>query len=185
MRFNNFVKYIVAQTVKDKYSTVSDLAENINGGWEVWLQVEIFMKLQNTDAGLLSFNREIPYGHQILRADFNFVPLNAQDVTTWVELKTERKSDVDKSIYEFIKDCKKVDDVQLNSENNSCGSVVVIPKNANQVKSALNSYNYDHKNKFHYFLFGKDDNIGVSKSINDLPQNIDNEKTMIIYYIKE
>jgi hypothetical protein len=73
------------------FSRAAELStsNNISGGWEVWLQVELAMHLRDkTDLHNVTVIRECPYPGSRLRCDFFFSYGDRRD-PTYVELKCQ------------------------------------------------------------------------------------------------
>lgn len=133
MRFQGFVQEVLAYYVKSNFDRIHLICgpNGVKGGCEVWLQVEIFLLLENYQA-INWFTRELAYPrpYDNLRADF-FSPKTASEIQIWVELKTQRKAeDVRQPINGFIVDYEKIENIHLDS-NNSVGAAVIIPANTN------------------------------------------------------
>jgi len=128
LRFNNFVTEVLGEEVKDQIIIIKikDYAENINGGWEVWLQVQ-HTRLKST-TGVRAFAREVPYPSGGQRCDFAFVPANADDTKIRVELKVQRNAGAEQSVNDFVEDIKKVRGVDFDA-NDTAGAAAVIPCN--------------------------------------------------------
>lgn len=127
MRFQGFVDGYVLPIVAGKKPQVQAFATNINGGWEAWLQVEVYWVLAHSAAGVFQFNREPQYPGSLLKADFNFIAGNSREITIWVELKTQRRNDMIQAAREFMADIKKLKDYFPTGNQNYAGSIAVIP----------------------------------------------------------
>lgn len=127
MRFEGFVDGFVVPVVRADYDRIRVFASDLRGGWEVWLQVQIFWALRNSDDGVQEFTREPVYPGGNKKADFNFVPLTADRVTIWVELKTQRQGNIAHAIREFDSDVIKLEDNFPTDGRNTAGAIVVIP----------------------------------------------------------
>ncbi len=124
MRFQQFVEnYVAPILLKDPRVQVYSTA--LDGGWEGWLQVEIFSELY--PEGVV-FTREPTYpGGSNKRADFNFVSATSPEITVWVELKTQRLGSVDRALAEFLSDIDKINDFFPRGGPFYAGAVVAIP----------------------------------------------------------
>jgi hypothetical protein len=122
------VTHVLGKEVKHQLANIIDYAQNINGGWEVWLQVQLYTRLKNEN-GVLAFTREESYPGGGNRCDFTYVPRNASSTMTWVELKVQRNADVRQPVDDFAKDINKISSGHFNPSD-TAGAVVVIPHNA-------------------------------------------------------
>lgn len=125
MRFQQFVERAVNPVAHRHHAQIGDLAVHIDGGWEVWMQVEIYLILRNLNGGLRNFRREAHYPDSTKRSDFSFVPANADSTTTWVELKVEKRGDVPDALNRFGADIAKLGEISL-PQNDTAGAVVCI-----------------------------------------------------------
>ncbi|MFB5679069.1 hypothetical protein ACE3NQ_29580 [Paenibacillus terreus] len=159
MRFNNFVRKDVCGEVKTKYSTMVDLARNIKGGWEGWLQVQIYLRLnKDGEVGTQSFTREEYYPGLLTRSDFTFVPTNASNTKTWVELKVLRNEDADTAVKEFMEDITKITKNEVKNSigsEDTLGAILVAPVKADDVINGLTSEFIDFE-RIYYFVVGDD-----------------------------
>lgn len=133
MRFPAFINDIVVPVSVAQKRQMQNFAEKIEGGWEVWLQVEIYWFLVTETSGVLTFRREPQYPNSWnpfrskKRADFNFVPRTSQNVTIWVELKTQRANNILRAAEEFCDDVNKLHEDFPNDATNYPGAIVVVP----------------------------------------------------------
>jgi hypothetical protein len=189
MRFNGFVKTTVGDIVHLKYDKVVSLATNINGGWELWLQCEIFLKLlkEAQDKGMnpdnLGFTREQQYPNSNKISDFAFVPPSADTTKTWVELKVQKKSNVEAAIDEFIQDINKFDTLHF-AETETAGAMLVVPVNPwgalNKAQAMLGS---SRNNKLGYVLADAN-GVSAATPFSKFPQQTEvNNKVLILYYL--
>jgi len=187
MRFNNFVKDIVGNEVKHQFDNVVNLSQNINGGWEVWLQVQLFLRLNSpNNVGTQSFTREEKYNGLAIKSDFAFVPKNAADTKTWVELKVQRNGDFNQAVEEFIEDINKISDPQVKNSlrsNDTAGAVVVIPYRPWDALGILHGLFQSNFPKVGYCLVDRT-SVSPTATLNNPPQQSDVQgKVLILYWI--
>jgi hypothetical protein len=183
MRFQQFIEDIVNKKVQNKINEVKNLSKHIDGGWEVWLQVELFFKLQDSDQtrGLKDFNRE-PHYSSGQRADFNFVPKNADQSTTWVELKVQRNEQVQQPIAEFKTDFDKIKAVTI-GPNDTAGAMVVVARKAKDaLVEAARIFVLD-KDKVLYFIV-KPDSISSKRSLSSGDFGDADGHVVVMYVVK-
>ena len=126
MRFQGFVDQILIPIANNKRQEIADFAFDLRGGWEGWLQVECYWQLTIT-TGVLNFTREPWYPGGGYKADFAFTPGNSQQVTIWVELKTQRQDNIGQAAREFSDDAiKLIQNFPVGAQNYP-GAVAVIP----------------------------------------------------------
>jgi len=91
MRFQALVDQFVVPEVYSKGEEIYLFATRLDGGWEGWLQVELYLRMALAEEyGIAVFDREPKYPGSNLKADFKFETLRSPGVTTWVELKTQK-----------------------------------------------------------------------------------------------
>jgi len=125
LRFISFVSD-VGKELHKQLDNVRDLAQNVIGGWEVWLQVQIYLRMKKA-AGVAEFRREVPYPRGNARCDFVISPSKGSNI--WVEPKVQRIADPQQPVNDFIADINKIPKEGFGA-NDVAGAIVVIPHNA-------------------------------------------------------
>ena len=184
MRFQGFIYDIVNRITQEKHDKLSNLAENINGGWEVWMQVELFFSLQKGPLGLSEFEREPTYPNSGgKRADFLFRSSNAPGVSTWVELKTQKKSNERDAADRFFQDCRKINDINLGYDN-TLGAVVIIPRKVNEALDyARVNAPADFREKICFYLVDSNEVSSLYSLSNPLVK-AKSDQIVVMYYPK-
>ncbi|KIL35171.1 hypothetical protein SD71_16230 [Cohnella kolymensis] len=181
MRINDFA-LAVGNVVQKQYDKVVNLATNINGGWEVWMQCEIFLKLHENNNNIV-FDREVTYDQSTLRADFTFVPLNAPDTKTWVELKVLKMSKTDVAVVEFMRDITKGTEVKRSLKStHSATAMLVVPVKAwdalKQVKETIADIS-----KIGFIYADKSSRSAARSLSSKFPQESEVDgKALVLYY---
>lgn len=180
MRFQQFAQNIAVPVAQAEYDEARNLAVNINWGWEPWLQVEYFLALQQHGPGLHAFHREPQYPASLLRADFNFVPANAQATTTWVELKVENNGDAAGAIHRYYGDIEKIQGVHVGA-NDSVGALVIVPIDADVALQEARNMPMAARQRVRYYLV-TDTDVSQRYDLSDDPMT-NGDEILVMYYV--
>ncbi len=193
MRFQQFVQDVVVPTAQSNYAKINDLATKINGGWEVWFQVEMYFRLAAGVRGIsvqdddIVFTREPLYPNSALRADFNFTPSNSDTTLTWVELKVERKANYRVALDEFRRDIDKVQGVARNlGPNDTVGAVVLVPVESVPFMDAAKEELGELRDNLRYYRFNEGTSVGSPCPLDRYPECGDERSpnaVTVLYYV--
>ena len=177
MRFQQFVTRVVNPVVQEEFESIEILASEIDGGWESWMQIELYFRLRELDGGIYAFGREKRYPGRGI-CDFCFRSNNAPDVTTWVELKVQLHADPTNTVDRFANDIEKVRRSGI-GYNDTAGAVVVIPFHAEvAIESAREKYTY-LKNRIRYYLI---DSQGASSRYDLWEEPMIGDEAIVMYF---
>ena len=133
MRFTDFCKknceFLEARIRDGK--DIKYLSEQTKGGWESWLQVEIFLDFRRD---WQNFFREVQFPGSSKLADFMF---ESNGIRIWVEIKTRNRNGIEQAIDGFQSDISKLSDINLAPQTNTVGALVVFPYETDQAFAAI------------------------------------------------
>lgn len=176
MRFTGFVTN-VGKEVHHQLDNVRDLARNVIGGWEGWLQVQIYLRMKK-EAGVAEFRREVPYPRGNAKCDFVLSPSRGSNI--WVEMKVQRIADPQQPVNDFIADINKLPKEGFGA-NDMAGAVVVIPHNAWDALEHFKSRFSDYQ-KAGYCLVDSGGVKGTTTIMDLKPQRSEVEGRVLILY---
>jgi hypothetical protein len=176
MRYQSFVQSVVVKTVAANFAKIDAFAGQVHGGWEGWLQLEIYYYAVTNKLNLGLFEREKPYPAKQGIADFAFNPANASDMTLWSELKVQTA--VTNVFQSYEGDIHKIVQIKFpKPEANTVGAMAVF-SGANQDLATTRKWAAGNKSSG-YVIDTKGNSVDLSStSIHTL-----NNTIVVVYFI--
>ncbi len=108
------LKDIIVTDATSEYPIINYFLDNdLEGGWEGWLQVEFARVVRkNTNIG---FRREVNFTGTFKRCDLFFQA--DRGAPMWVELKTQRRADYQNTVNDFADDIFKIYNLSIEFKN--------------------------------------------------------------------
>lgn len=137
MRFITIMDRQFANMSVDNCRPSKQTVLNLQGGWEVWYQVQFALALLNEDSTAYRFEREERFPNSNQRCDFVIELTRVTDFRYWIELKVLLQGGTDDLAKRFIADVQKLEGVNLPEDSNTGGAVAVAPIQATAFINSL------------------------------------------------